>query len=52
VATRKVISMTDKELEKVLQQIRFDRQMRKKRLYEQARRAQKKEAASGDKQEL
>jgi hypothetical protein len=36
--------MTDKELEKVLQDIRYDRQMRKKRLYEQAKRQRKQEA--------
>lgn len=34
----------DKELERVLQDIRYDRQMRKKRLYEQAKRKRKQEA--------
>jgi hypothetical protein len=34
--------MTDKEYEQLLSKIRLDRQMQKKRLYEQAKRANKK----------
>lgn len=44
--------MDKDELERVLQQIKYDRQMQKKRLYEQAKRTRKKEAAGGDKQKL
>lgn len=36
----------EKELEVILQKIRYDRQMQKKRLYESARRAQKKTVAA------
>jgi hypothetical protein len=36
--------MQDKEIEGVLRKIRFDRQMQKKRLYEQAKRASKKKS--------
>jgi hypothetical protein len=36
--------MQDKEIEEVLRKIRFDRQMQKKRLYEQAKRASKKKS--------
>lgn len=35
--------MTNEEYEKLIKEIRFDRQMQKKRLYEQAKRANKKE---------
>jgi len=34
--------MTNEEYEKIIKKIRFDRQMKKKRLYEQAKRANKK----------
>lgn len=40
--------MTDKEHEQLLSKIRFDRQMQKKRLYEQAKRARKQEKPSND----
>ena len=35
--------MTNDECEKLIKQIKYDRQMQKKRLYEQARRAKKAE---------
>ena len=35
--------MKDKENEAILKQIRYNRQMQKKRLYEQAKRARKQE---------
>ena len=35
--------MTDEEFQKILKQIRYNRQMQKKRLYDQARRAARKE---------
>jgi hypothetical protein len=35
----KKTNMTNKEYEKLIKEIRFDRQMQKKRLYEQAKRA-------------
>jgi hypothetical protein len=34
--------MTNEEYEKLMKEIRFNRQMQKKRLYEQAKRAQRK----------
>lgn len=34
--------MTNEEYEKLMKEIRFNRQMQKKRLYEQAKRSQKK----------
>jgi len=39
----KKTNMTNKEYEKLIKEIRFDRQMQKKRLYEQAKRANAKE---------
>lgn len=41
-----IMTEAEKELEVILQKIRYDRQMQKKRLYESARRAQKKTVAA------
>jgi hypothetical protein len=39
----KMTNMTNDEYEKLIKEIRYNRQMQKKRLYEQAKRALKKE---------
>lgn len=41
--------MQDKEIEEVLRKIRFDRQMQRKRLYEQAKRADRKQENAPEK---
>jgi hypothetical protein len=42
--------MTQEEYEKLMKEIRYSRQMQRKRLYEQAKRANKKEGRCGRKQ--
>jgi hypothetical protein len=39
--------MTNKEYEEMLKQLRYNRQMQRKRMYEQAKRANKKQKTNG-----
>jgi hypothetical protein len=41
----------DKEFERILREIRLDRHMKKKRLFEQAKRARKNETVAASKEE-